>query len=107
RFAAAAGRLGIGPDARVVVYAQQSPMWSTRLWWQLRFFGFDAVSVLDGGLPAWRAAGRDVDAGVASYESANFVARPRWDWLARRGDVEAVVAAGDGAACLVNALTPP
>jgi thiosulfate/3-mercaptopyruvate sulfurtransferase len=106
RFAAAAGRLGIGPGTHVVVYAQDTPMWATRLWWQLRFFGFDAVSVLDGGLPAWRAAGHDVDAGLASYESADFVARPRWDWHARRSDVEAVVAAGDGAACLVNALTP-
>jgi thiosulfate/3-mercaptopyruvate sulfurtransferase len=106
RFAAAAGRLGIGPGTHVVVYAQDTPMWATRLWWQLRFFGFDAVSVLDGGLPAWRAAGHDVDAGVASYESADFVARPRWDWLAGRSDVEAVVAARDGAVCLVNALTP-
>lgn len=107
RFATAAGRLGIGPGTQVVVYAQDTPMWATRLWWQLRFFGFDAISVLDGGLPAWRAAGLDVEAGSASYEPTGFVAAPRWEWLARRGDVEAVVAAGDGAVCLVNALTPP
>jgi thiosulfate/3-mercaptopyruvate sulfurtransferase len=106
-FAAAAGRLGIGPGTQVVVYAQDTPMWATRLWWQLRFFGFDAVSVLDGGLPAWRAAGLDVEAGSASYQPAEFVAAPRWEWLARRSDVEDVVAAGDGAVCLVNALTPP
>jgi thiosulfate/3-mercaptopyruvate sulfurtransferase len=107
RFTEAAGRLGIGPGTHVVVYGQDTPMWATRLWWQLRFFGFDAVSVLDGGLPAWRAAGLAVDAGSASYPPADFVAAPRWDWLARRSDVEAVVAAGDGAVCLVNALTPP
>ncbi|HST40668.1 MAG TPA: rhodanese-like domain-containing protein, partial [Conexibacter sp.] len=57
RFAAAAGALGIGPDSHVVVYAQEATMWATRLWWLLRYFGFDAVSVLDGGLPAWTAAG--------------------------------------------------
>ena len=82
-------------------------MWATRLWWQLRFFGFDAVSVLDGGLPAWRAAGLPLDTGPASYEPATFTAEPRSDWLATRADVEAVVAAADGATCLVNALTPP
>jgi thiosulfate/3-mercaptopyruvate sulfurtransferase len=107
RFAAVAGRLGIGADTHVVTYAQDTPMWATRLWWQLRFFGFDAVSVLDGGLPAWRAAGLTVDTGSASYEPTTFTARPRWDWLATRADVEAVVAAGNGTACLVNALTPP
>ena len=107
RFAAAASRLGIGPGADVVVYAQDSPMWATRLWWQLRFFGFDSVSVLDGGLPAWRAAGLSTESGTSSYEPAHFSARPRLEWLATKADVEAVVAAGDGSACLVNALTPP
>jgi thiosulfate/3-mercaptopyruvate sulfurtransferase len=107
RFAAAAGRLGIGAGTHVVTYAQDTPMWATRLWWQLRFFGFDAVSVLDGGLPAWRAAGLTLDTGPASYEPATFTAEPRSEWLATRADVEALVAAGDGATCLVNALTPP
>lgn len=106
-FAAAAGRLGIGPGTHVVAYAQDTPMWATRLWWQLRFFGFDAVSVLDGGLPAWRAAGLPVEVGQAVYEPATFVARPREEWLATRADIEALLEAGDDTACLVNALTPP
>jgi thiosulfate/3-mercaptopyruvate sulfurtransferase len=107
RFAAAAGRLGIGPGAHVVTYAQDGPMWATRLWWQLRFFGFDSVSVLDGGLRAWRAAGLPTESGPCAYEPAEFSGTPRREWLATRADVEAVVAAGDGSACLVNALTPP
>jgi len=107
RFAAAAGRLGIGPGVHVAAYAQESPMWATRLWWQLRFFGFDSVSVLDGGLSAWRAAGLATESGARDYEPAQFSAHPRPEWLATRADVEAAVAAGDGSACLVNALTPP
>jgi thiosulfate/3-mercaptopyruvate sulfurtransferase len=107
RFAAQAGRLGIGEGRHVVVYAQDKPMWATRLWWQLRFFGFDAVSVLDGGLPAWRAAGLPKSSAAARYRPARFVAKPRARWLARRADVEGVLAAGEGnATCLLNALTP-
>jgi thiosulfate/3-mercaptopyruvate sulfurtransferase len=107
RFAGAAGRLGIGPGTHVVAYAQDSPMWATRLWWQLRFFGFDAVSVLDGGLPAWQAAGLPIEASTPDrYRPAPFVAGRRPERLATRGDVEAVVAAGGGA-CLINALTAP
>jgi thiosulfate/3-mercaptopyruvate sulfurtransferase len=105
-FAAAAGRIGIGPGVHVVAYTQDSPMWATRLWWLLRFFGFDAVSVLDGGLPAWRAAGLPLTAEPARYEPAEFVAQPRTEWLATRSDVEAV-AEREGTACLVNALAPP
>jgi thiosulfate/3-mercaptopyruvate sulfurtransferase len=102
RFAAAAGALGIGPDVHVVAYAQESPMWATRLWWLLRYFGCDAVSVLDGGLPAWRAAGLPVGAGEDRYPPATFDAAPRPELLASRADVEAIVA--DGGACLLNAL---
>jgi len=106
RFAAGAGRLGIGRGRHVVIYAQESPMWATRLWWQLRFFGFDAVSVLDGGLPAWRAAGLPTGAGPVRYEAQSFEARLREDRLARRSEVEALVRAGAPGTCLVNALCP-
>ena len=104
-FAAAAGRLGIGPGVHVVAYARESPMWATRLWWLLRFFGFDAVSVLDGGLPAWLDAGRELSIEPVAYPSAEFVARPRPDLLAARRDVERVVAS-EAPACLINALQP-
>lgn len=108
QFAERAGALGIGDGVHVVAYAQDSPMWATRLWWLLRYFGHEAVSVLDGGLPAWRAAGLPVTAApTPPRPAATFTARARPELLARRADVEAIVAAGDDApACLVNALSP-
>jgi thiosulfate/3-mercaptopyruvate sulfurtransferase len=105
RFAAAAGRIGVGEGTRVVVYAQTSPMWATRLWWLLRYFGFDAVRVLDGGLPAWRAAGLPLSRAPASYPPAAFASRPRPHLLATRADVEATVA-GTAPGCLLSALVP-
>ncbi len=106
RVAAAAGSLGIGPDTLVVIYAQESPIWATRLWWQLRFLGFDAVSVLDGGLPAWRDAALPTAAGAARYAPATVRAAPRDGWLARRGPGERLVSSGGAGACLINALSP-
>lgn len=104
-FAAAAGTLGIGDDVHVVAYAHgASPMWATRLWWLLRFFGFDAVTVVDGGLAAWKAAGLPVASGEHAHPPATFTPRPRPELLATRTDVEAIVA--DGASCLLNALPP-
>jgi thiosulfate/3-mercaptopyruvate sulfurtransferase len=105
-FAAAAGRLGIGPGVHVVAYTHESPMWATRFWWLLRFFGFDAVSVLDGGLGAWVAGGYELRVGAAEYPPVEFDARRRPELLASRRDVEAVVAE-PASACLVNALQPP
>jgi thiosulfate/3-mercaptopyruvate sulfurtransferase len=103
RFARVMGELGVGPDTRVVAYAQESPMWASRLWWLLRYFGFDDVRVLDGGLPAWRRAGFAMSSVSPAVEPARFVARPRPELLATKDDVIAVV--GGRPACLVNALT--
>lgn len=103
-FAAAAGRLGVGDGTHVVAYAQDTPMWATRLWWLLRYFGHEDTSVLDGGLVAWTAAGGPVDAGESRYPSASFTARPRPGLLARLADVREIT--GSGSACLVNALSP-
>lgn len=103
-FAAAMSRLGAGDQAHVVVYAQDTPMWATRLWWLLRYFGHDATSVLDGGLVAWTAAGFPVEAGETGYPPATFTAKARPELLASRHDVLKI--SGDETACLVNALTP-
>ncbi len=102
RFAAALGALGVGPGTHVIAYAQDSPMWATRLWWLLPSFGFDDVSVLDGGLPAWRASGLPLSDVPSAYPRATFAARTRAELLATRDDVERVVAGAP--ACLVNAL---
>ena len=107
RFAQRAGALGIGPGVHVVAYGQDSPMWATRLWWLLRYFGHDDVSVLDGGLPAWTTAGLPLsDEPPPPRPPAPFAARPRPELLARRADIEAIVAAGGAGTCLVNALRP-
>jgi thiosulfate/3-mercaptopyruvate sulfurtransferase len=102
QFASAMGNLGVGEGTRVVVYAQQSPMWATRMWWLLRYFGFDDVRVLDGGLLAWREAGFAVSSAPPQPEAVSFLGRTRGELLATKDDVLEVL--GGVPACLVNAL---
>lgn len=102
RFAAGIGALGVGPDTRVVAYAQESPMWATRLWWLLRYFGFDNIAVLDGGLAAWLEAGYPVATGSAERAPAAFSPRERRHLVASKADV--LWSTRDGQGCLVNAL---
>jgi thiosulfate/3-mercaptopyruvate sulfurtransferase len=51
RFAAAAGRAGIGEGVLVVAYGAMGG--AERLWWLLRHFGHDDCAVLAGGIGAW------------------------------------------------------
>ena len=65
-FAAMVGALGIGAQDRIVVYDDAGLFSAARAWWMFRAMGFDAVSVLNGGLPRWLAEGRPVEAGAPS-----------------------------------------
>lgn len=51
------GEIGIGPETQVVVYDDAQGMIAGRLWWLLRWLGHERVALLDGGFPAWLAAG--------------------------------------------------
>lgn len=57
-FATRLGSLGLAPDMPVAVYDDAGGMIAARVWWMLRWIGHRGdVSVLDGGIQAWTAAG--------------------------------------------------
>ncbi|MFN8700871.1 MAG: 3-mercaptopyruvate sulfurtransferase [Rhodospirillales bacterium] len=88
-FAAAAGALGIDADTHVVVYDAYGLMSAARVWWMLRVFGHDRVSVLDGGFPKWRNDGHPVEAGAARNASRRFSATFRPELVRAKGDLVA------------------
>lgn len=59
---AAARRWGLREGGSVVAYDDNGNLASARLWWLLRWAGFDDVRLLDGGLAAWVAAGGTLEA---------------------------------------------
>ena len=65
RFAAWLQTQGLNPGTQVVVYDRQSTNYCGRLWWMLKWCGFEAVAVLDGGLAAWQAMGGKLVSGPA------------------------------------------
>jgi thiosulfate/3-mercaptopyruvate sulfurtransferase len=74
-FASKVGALGIGDDDRVVVYDSAGLSSAARAWWMLRMFGHPNVTLLDGGLPKWRAEGRPLDTAVPTPQPRRFTAR--------------------------------
>ncbi|MGQ9481475.1 MAG: sulfurtransferase, partial [Chloroflexus sp.] len=52
------GKRGIGDDCVVVAYDDWYSMFAGRLMWVLRYYGFEQVRVLNGGMVKWVAEGR-------------------------------------------------
>jgi len=88
---AVAGRLlrdlGINNDSQLVIYDQQGLFSAPRGWFLLRLFGHDQVSVLNGGLPGWIAAGLPVESAETPWTRGNFTPRYRPRLLRGFGDM--------------------
>jgi thiosulfate/3-mercaptopyruvate sulfurtransferase len=103
------GGHGIGAESEIVIYGEESGLGPTRLFWVLEYLGHRQVSVLDGGIRAWTAAGgsteparritmADVALGKGPRPQTNFAVNvtPRRiasaDWvLAHRDDARVMV----------------
>jgi len=57
---------GIHPHSQVIVYDGHGGMFASRVWWMLRWVGHADAALLDGGLPAWQAAGGAVTTAVTT-----------------------------------------
>lgn len=77
-FTALLGRIGIGPSSSVVVYDSVSGGVASRLWWMLRSIGHGRVAVLDGGYPAWVAAGHPISTDLPAPGSGVYPPTPDW-----------------------------
>ena len=69
-FERSMARAGIGNDTWVIAY-DDGGSGAARLWWLLRHFGHTRVSLLDGGYPAWLAAGGTPEPGDGAVAPAN------------------------------------
>ncbi|MDJ0645790.1 MAG: sulfurtransferase [Flavobacteriaceae bacterium] len=61
QFEKEAQKLGVNTTSFIVVYDDHGMYSGPRAWWLFKSFGHKNIAVLDGGLPAWKAAGFPVE----------------------------------------------
>jgi thiosulfate/3-mercaptopyruvate sulfurtransferase len=88
QFGEAAGKLGISEKDTIVVYDGLGLFSAPRVWWTFRIFGAKNVFILDGGLPAWKAEGRKLEAGEVKRQAATFDADMDTGAVAMHSDVQ-------------------
>lgn len=86
-FEALMGRLGIDNNTTVVVYDNAGNGFAARLWWALRYYGYEDVKLLDGGLDKWILDERPLETGANTPLLATFTAQVHPELLAELDDV--------------------
>ena len=87
-FAAGMARAGVSASTHVVAYDFGDGSTAARLWWLLRYFGHERVSVLDCGIARWSAEGRPLETHVSAHPPAEFTPRPHPEMLVDAASVE-------------------
>lgn len=88
-FARVLARIGVTRSSIIVAYDDAGGAIAARFWWLLRWFGHAGGRVLDGGLPAWIAAGQPlVTATPALTTAPQLELRPRGVGLIDKGVVD-------------------
>lgn len=91
KLAAAMGALGVGDDSRVVLYDAGMSVWAARVWWMLRWIGFERAAILDGGLSAWKAEGRPLSTEPPDRTARTLTPDVRPELIADRDEVFAAI----------------
>lgn len=102
QFAAAMGALGVGDDARVVIYDTNGMSWAARVWWMLRWIGFDRAALLDGGLEAWKAEGGEVSTEPVTPTAKTLTINLRPEAITGQDEVRAAI--DDDAVNLIDSM---
>lgn len=66
--------LGVNNDSRVILYDSQGGVLAARVWWVLWHYGHDNAALLNGGWPAWQAAGLPESREPANVAPGNVTA---------------------------------
>lgn len=98
------GRLGIGNDDHLVLYARSSPVTVTRAWYVFFTMGHRRLSILDGGFARWQREGRPLTTELSSVVATRYTAN--FDPRRVVGLNEVRASLGSTRTLLVNALSP-
>lgn len=100
-FAVAMRELGIHQDKHLVVYDDGSLFSAPRAWWMLRAFGVETVSILSGGLAAWRKQNLPLETGTPSLPESDFDVH--FDPLVIKNVTDVLLVSHEGTAQIVDA----
>ena len=103
-FAKTIAGLGVSNDSRVVLYDRSNHAWAARVWWMLRYCGFERAAVLDGGWTRWVNEAHPTSVEDASFPPGNFTANVNEKLFAKKQDVVDAVQSSN--TCIINALSP-
>ncbi|ADO84330.1 sulfurtransferase [Ilyobacter polytropus] len=88
------GQYGVDSNTHILIYDAKADYDAARLWWILDMYGHEKISLIDGGIDGWKAAGLSLEVGFAKKKDKkvyNFNKKTDYSKLAYLNDVKQAV----------------
>ena len=89
------GSRGISDDHTIVLYGDRNNWFAAYTYWYLKYYGHDAVKLVNGPREKWIAEGRPTTTDVPAFDAATFTAREGDPAIRAKRD-EVLAALSDG-----------
>ena len=103
-FSALFGSRGISDDHTIVLYGDRNNWFAAYTYWYLKYYGHDAVRLVNGPREKWISEGRPTTADVPQHAPVTFTAKGADDSIRAKRDE--VLAALDDGKRLVDVRSP-
>ena len=103
-FGALFGSRGISNEHTIVLYGDRNNWFAAYTYWYLKYYGHDAVKLVNGPREKWIAEGRPTTTDAPAFAAATFTAQPGDDRIRAKRDE--VFAALGSATKLVDVRSP-
>jgi thiosulfate/3-mercaptopyruvate sulfurtransferase len=103
-FGALFGSRGISNEHTIVLYGDRNNWFAAYTYWYLKYYGHDAVKLVNGPREKWIGEGRPTTTDLPDHAPATFTARPGDDAI--RAMRDEVLAALDTSIRLVDVRSP-
>jgi thiosulfate/3-mercaptopyruvate sulfurtransferase len=98
------GSRGISNEHTIILYGDRNNWFAAYTYWYLKYYGHDAVKLVNGPREKWISEGRPTSADVPAYQPGSFTAQPGDDAIRAKRDE--VLAALDSDTKLVDVRSP-
>ena len=92
--AAILGKAGISNTATIILYDKGSSKYSGRMYWILKYMGATNVTVLNGGLKAWRAGRKPITKTPTKRKATTFTTSVNKKYFANFAQTKAALTGG-------------
>ncbi len=97
------GDLGISSDSHLIVYDAGGTPYAGRIYWILKYYGHEEVSVLDGGIKQWQKEGKKIKFDEPEITKTTYTATANPDINATKNQTQEWIEEEDEDVVLVDA----